>query len=172
MSLVYYEGGLPPALTATTVAATLARRVLPYFEHHFPGNDRPRRAIEAAEAFIRTATDARSLARCVGHGEMAGVLDDALYAKMAADRAFGDAVLAARRTPVGSREEAGLLSAAHAAGVAKSSACAAGCIRVSAPGFPAHVTIQSWMGPDYHQRQAEYRAGEADRYWALFTSRA
>jgi hypothetical protein len=40
--------------TLATWAADCAERVLPHFEHAFPGDDRPRRAIEACREWVRT----------------------------------------------------------------------------------------------------------------------
>jgi hypothetical protein len=77
-------------------AADCAERILPYFEEKRPGDDRPRKAIEAARAWARTGVfrmaDVRgaSLAAHAAAREVAG--DDA--ARSAA-RAAGQAVATA-----------------------------------------------------------------------------
>jgi Imm-5 like putative immunity protein len=51
-------------------AADCAGRVLPYFEGEHPGDDRPRRAIEAGQARARgeiRVGEARAAARATGH---------------------------------------------------------------------------------------------------------
>ena len=69
------------------IAADFAERVLPLFEDHYPDDDRPRKAIEAARAFARGEITREQLAAA---GDAAGAA-----ARAAAWAAAGDAAGAA-----------------------------------------------------------------------------
>ena len=47
-------------LVAVRFAVACARRVLPIFEQHYPNDDRPRKAIEAAEAWLEQPSASRA----------------------------------------------------------------------------------------------------------------
>ena len=51
-------------------AANCAQRVLPYFEEHYPEDDRPRKALEAGRAWARGELSV-SKARTAGHARHA-----------------------------------------------------------------------------------------------------
>jgi hypothetical protein len=81
--------------TTRPFAADCAERVLPLFEARHRGDDRPRRAIEAARAFTRGEISGHDLAAAEdAAGDAAGAAGDA--ARVAAWAATGDATWTAR----------------------------------------------------------------------------
>jgi hypothetical protein len=82
--------------TLATWACDCAERVLPYFQRKYPGDDRPRRAIEAGRAWVRTGVfkmaDLRKSA-LAAHAAARDVEGD--HAARSAARAAGQAVATA-----------------------------------------------------------------------------
>ena len=73
-------------------ACQCARRVLPIFEEKYPEDDRPRKAIKAAEAFALGRIDKAELAKAAAYAAYAA---DAAYATYVAARAANAAARAA-----------------------------------------------------------------------------
>jgi hypothetical protein len=67
-------GGLGYKRAVVSFAADCAEQVLPVFESRFPGDDRPRKAVQAARAWVAAATPetVRAAARAAKDAERAG----------------------------------------------------------------------------------------------------
>jgi hypothetical protein len=77
-------------------AVECAERVLHYYEESFPGDDRPRKAIEAATAWVRTGEFKMAEVRAASLSSHAAAREAAEYtAAHSAARAAGQAVAAA-----------------------------------------------------------------------------
>nr|WP_297428888.1 Imm5 family immunity protein [uncultured Actinotalea sp.] len=107
-------------------AADCAQRVLPLFERHRPDDDRPRRALAAARAWVRgDLSTARTRATAFAAYAAAREVDDDVAARAAAlagghaaaavhvaahaRRAADEAVVAAAHATPGNNHDAGLL---------------------------------------------------------------
>lgn len=71
-----------------------AERVLPYFEEKYPNDDRPRKAVEAARAWVRGETSLSDV-RAAAFGAHAAARDAAKGSARAAARAAGHAAATA-----------------------------------------------------------------------------
>jgi hypothetical protein len=82
---------------ARRLAIQFARDVLPIFEKRYPNDDRPRKAIDAAEDFLAGKIDAEALLKARRHAAYAAAYAAAAYAAAAAAyaAAYADAAYAA-----------------------------------------------------------------------------
>jgi len=85
----------PDQKTLALWAAECAERVLPYFEEKYPGDDRPRKAIEALRAWLESGVFRMSVIRKASldaHAAARGPLADGEAAACFAAHAAGQAV--------------------------------------------------------------------------------